>query len=112
MEKTKFKYLSIVLLTSHERSDREKEYINRTLTSDSNREGIRIQYIAVHTPKNNGVVERKDRSLRKMFRCILIYANFGKTFWTEAVNTANYLQNVLPTRCRDRMNCDIRRLLM
>ncbi|KMQ81757.1 copia protein, partial [Lasius niger] len=36
-----------------------------------------------------------------MTRCLLSEANLPATFWAEAVNTANYLQNRLPTKANE-----------
>ena len=38
---------------------------------------------------------------------MLIDAGVDKKYWGEAVNTANYLQNLLPTRCRDKTPCEL-----
>ena len=61
-------------------------------------QGIKIQYTAAYSPQQNGVAERKNRSLIEMARCMLLDANMEKKYWAEAVNTANFLQNRLPTR--------------
>ena len=34
----------------------------------------------------------------EMASCTLLDANLKKKYWAEAVNTANYLQKILPTR--------------
>ena len=41
----------------------------------------------------NGVVERKNRSLQEMARTMMHENNLAKFFWAEAVNTACYIQN-------------------
>ncbi|KMQ86153.1 gag-pol polyprotein [Lasius niger] len=61
-------------------------------------EGIRGQYTAPHTPEQNGVAERKNRTLMEAARCMLIDASMAKRYWAEAVSTANFLQNILPNR--------------
>ena len=43
-----------------------------------------------------GMAERKNRTLIEMARCMIIEANFEKSFWGEAVVMANYIQNRLP----------------
>lgn len=48
-----------------------------------------------YTPEQNGVAERKNRSLMEMARCMLYDANMHIKFWAEAVNNANYIQNRL-----------------
>lgn len=80
------------------RSDRGREYIDSELTNYLKEEGIKIQYTASYTPEQNGVAERKNRTLIEMVRCMLFDTDMDKKFWGEAVNTANYLQNRLPSR--------------
>lgn len=80
------------------RSDRGGEYIGKSITSLLNGEGIQTQFTAAYSPQQNGVAERKNRSLVEMARCMLLDARLPITFWAEAINTANYLQNRLPTK--------------
>ena len=80
------------------RSDRGREYINNELQQYLKAEGIRMQYTTAYSPQQNGVAERKNRSLIEMARCMLLDADLEKKYWAEAVNTANYLQNILPTK--------------
>ena len=84
------------------RSDRGKEYINKALHDFYADNGIRMQHTAGYSPPQNGVAERKNRSLIEIARCILIDADIDKKYWGEAVSTANFLQNRLPTKATDR----------
>jgi hypothetical protein len=45
------------------------------------------------SPQQNGVVERKNRSLQEMARTMMHETNLAKYLWAEAVNTACYVQN-------------------
>lgn len=83
------------------RSDRGGEYINKNLVEYLAGQGIQIQYTTPYTPQQNDVAERKNRSLIEMARCMLLDADLSYIFWAEAANTANYLQNRLPTRAID-----------
>ena len=49
-----------------------------------------------YTPQQNGVVERKNRSLKEMETCILQAKNIPPSLWDEAVNCASYIQNRVP----------------
>jgi transposase InsO family protein len=51
------------------------------------------QFSSPRTPQQNGVVERKNRSLQEMARTIIHENNLAKHFWTKAVNTTGYVQN-------------------
>ena len=50
-----------------------------------------------HTPEQNGVAKRKNRTLIEMARCMLLQSELSKGFWAEAVATANYIRNRCPT---------------
>lgn len=89
------------------RSDQGGEYKSGSLESFCSQEGILQQYTTAYTPQQNGVSERKNRSLVEMGRCMLLDANMGYRYWAEAVNTANYLQNMLPTRVRKKTPYEI-----
>ena len=49
------------------------------------------------TPKQNGVVERMNRTLNEEARCMRIQFGLPKAFWAEAINTAAYLINRGPS---------------
>lgn len=80
------------------RSDRGGEYVNENLQTYLKNNGIRFEYTAPYSPEQNGVAERKNRSLHEMGRCMRLDANLEEKYWAEAVNTANFLQNRLPSR--------------
>lgn len=84
------------------RSDRGREYVNENLQMYLKNQGIRVQYTTAYSPQQNGVAERKNRYLMEMTRCMLMDANLEKRYWGEAVHTANYLQNRLPTKATGR----------
>ena len=79
------------------RSDQGGEYKNKALDRFGRQVGITQQFNTAYTPQQNGVAERKNRSLVEMAHCIILDAQLG-TYWEEAVNTATYLQNRLPTK--------------
>ena len=55
--------------------------------------GIEHTFSAPRTPQQNGVAERKNRTLIEMARTMLCNNNLPKYFWAEAVNTACYISN-------------------
>ena len=55
-----------------------------------------MKYSAPYTPQQNGVVERKNRSLKDMETCLLHAKHLPPSLWDEAVNCASYLQNGVP----------------
>lgn len=55
------------------------------------------------TPQQNGVVERKNRTIRNMARTMLKSQCMPKEFWAEAVACAVYLSNRSPTRSLEKI---------
>ncbi|GJU48696.1 putative ribonuclease H-like domain-containing protein [Tanacetum coccineum] len=61
--------------------------------------GIKREYNNARTPQQNGVAERKNRTLIKAARTMLADSFLPNTFWAEAVSTACYVLNrVLVTK--------------
>jgi transposase InsO family protein len=84
------------------RSDNGREYITKELQRSLTEMGIKVQYTAPYSAFQNGVAERKNRTLMEAARCMLIDAEMKKKYWAEAVNTACYLQNILPSKAVDK----------
>lgn len=84
------------------RSDRGGEYTSKRLLEFYRREGITPQFSVPYSPQQNGKAERKNRYLIEMTRCLLTDSKLDKNLWCEAMMTANYLQNRLPTSAADR----------
>nr|GEX05786.1 reverse transcriptase domain-containing protein [Tanacetum cinerariifolium] len=55
--------------------------------------GIKREFNVPRTPQQNGIVERKNRTLIKVARTMLADSLLPIPFWAEAVNTACYVQN-------------------
>jgi len=55
--------------------------------------GIFHNFSAPRTPQQNGVVERKNKSLEELARTILSESSLQKYFWENAVSTACYVMN-------------------
>ncbi|KAK1697505.1 hypothetical protein QYE76_014202 [Lolium multiflorum] len=61
-------------------------------------EGIRHQYSAAYTPQQNGVAERKNRTLMDMARSMMAEYKSRYNFWAEAISTACHSSNRLYLR--------------
>ncbi|GJU96757.1 putative ribonuclease H-like domain-containing protein [Tanacetum coccineum] len=55
--------------------------------------GIKREFSVARTPQQNGVAERKNRTLIEAARTMLVDSKLAITFWAEAVNTACYVLN-------------------
>ncbi|GJU30897.1 putative ribonuclease H-like domain-containing protein [Tanacetum coccineum] len=60
---------------------------------DHKSKGIRRDYSNARTPQQNGVAERKNRTLIEAARTMLADSMLPTMFWTEAVSTACYVLN-------------------
>nr|GEZ37096.1 hypothetical protein [Tanacetum cinerariifolium] len=53
---------------------------------------------ASYTPQQNGVAERKNRALKEMVNFMSSYLGLSERFWEEAMLTACYLLNRVPSK--------------
>jgi hypothetical protein len=77
------------------RSDNGSEFKNLQVEEFLEEEGIKHEFSAPYTPQQNGVVERKNRTLIDMARMMLGEFKTPKRFWSEAVNTTYHAINRL-----------------
>jgi transposase InsO family protein len=70
------------------RSENGSEFNNLQVEEYLEEEGIKHEFSAPYTPQQNGVVERKNRTLIDMERMMLGEYKTPEQFWSEAVNTA------------------------
>jgi hypothetical protein len=77
------------------RSDNGTEFKNSQIEGFLEEEGIKHEFSSPYTPKENGVVERKNRTLLDMARTMLDEYKTPDRFWAEAINTACYSINRL-----------------
>jgi IS30 family transposase len=80
------------------RSDNGTEYVNNEFASYCSDQGIIHQTTCPGTPPQNGVAERKNRHLLEVARSLMFQMNVPKYLWSEAVMTAAYLINRMPSR--------------
>ncbi|GJY91721.1 putative ribonuclease H-like domain-containing protein [Tanacetum coccineum] len=75
------------------RTDNGTEFVNKTLYDHYEKVGIFHQKTVPRTPQQNGVVERRNRTLVEAARTMLIFSKAPMFLWAEAVATACYTQN-------------------
>ncbi|RVX02015.1 Retrovirus-related Pol polyprotein from transposon TNT 1-94 [Vitis vinifera] len=80
------------------KSDNAKEYFTSSLSTYLQNHGIIHISSCVDTPQQNGVAERKNRHLLEVARCLMFSSNVPNYFWGEAILTATYLINRMPSR--------------
>jgi transposase InsO family protein len=77
------------------RSDNGSEFKNMQLEEYLDEEGIKHEFFAPYTPQQNGVVERKNRTLIDMARTMLGEFKMHERFLSEAMNTTCHAINRL-----------------
>ena len=77
------------------RSDNGTEFKNANVDTFLDEEGISHEFWATYTHQQNGVVERKNRTLIEMARMMLDEYKTPKNFWVEAVETTFHATNRL-----------------
>jgi hypothetical protein len=80
------------------RSDNGGEYTSNDFDDYCVREGIRREMTVAYNPQQNGVAERKNRSIVGAARAMIHDQGLPLFLWAEACNTVVYLQNRSPHR--------------
>src|ERR1044072_7174118 len=72
-------------------SDHRKEFENGRVIEFCSDEGIFHEFSAPIAPQQNGVVERKNRTIQESARVMLHAKNLPYHFWAEAMNTSCHI---------------------
>ncbi|GJX25048.1 retrovirus-related pol polyprotein from transposon TNT 1-94 [Tanacetum coccineum] len=103
-EPLKLHYMDLFGTVSDRRVNRkvmtmEQSIKNQLMNDVLCKKGIKREYSIARTPQQNGVAERKNRTLIEAARTMLADSLLPIQFWAEAVNTACYVLNrVLVTK--------------
>ncbi|GJY21606.1 retrovirus-related pol polyprotein from transposon TNT 1-94 [Tanacetum coccineum] len=73
-------------------TDKGTEFLNKTLHTYFAQEGTEHQTSTARTPEQNGVVERRNRTLVEAARTMLNVAKVPLFFWAEAIATTCFTQ--------------------
>nr|GEX54261.1 ribonuclease H-like domain-containing protein [Tanacetum cinerariifolium] len=85
------------------RCDNGGEFRNKEMNDFCLQKWIKREFSNARTPQQNGVAERRNRTLIEASKTMLADAKLPVTFWAEAVNTACYVQNrVLVTKSHNK----------
>lgn len=101
---SKFKrFKSLIELETGERiktfrTDRGGEFVSQEFNSFCDNSGIKRHLTAPYMPQQNGVVERRNRTLLEMTRSMLKHMKLPNFLWGEAIRHATYLINRMATR--------------
>lgn len=83
------------------RTDNGGEYLSKEFSEYLKEKGIAHECSVPYTPEQNGVAERMNRTLVESARTMLKHARLSNTYWAEAVSTAAYIRNRLPSAALD-----------
>lgn len=75
------------------RSDHGSEFENHKFSKWCDEMGIKHEFSAPKTPQQNGVAERKNRTLHDMANVMLTNKGLAQRFWAEVINTTCYVSN-------------------
>jgi transposase InsO family protein len=75
------------------RSNNGGEFTSNEFMDYCSGHGIKMQFFVSKTPQQNGVVERKNRTIQEMARTMLMDSKLIDIFWTQVVHTRFHIQN-------------------
>ena len=78
------------------KSDLGTEFLNSSFKNYCNKTGIIQQFSGARTPKQNGLIERVNRTIIEMVRALLYRSKLPLYLWGEAVTAAVYIYNITP----------------
>ena len=79
------------------RTDRGGEFTSQEFQVFCDNNGVRRHLTAPYSPQQNGVVERRNRTLMEMTRSIMKHMKIPNYMWGEAVRHSTYLINRVAT---------------
>ncbi|GJW54903.1 retrovirus-related pol polyprotein from transposon TNT 1-94 [Tanacetum coccineum] len=85
--------VQLKVLVRRIRIDNGTEFVIQTLREYYEKVGISHEISVARSPRQNGVIKRRNRTLFEATRTMLIYAKALLFLWAEAVATACYTQN-------------------
>ncbi|KAK1440601.1 hypothetical protein QVD17_06430 [Tagetes erecta] len=74
------------------------EFDNHNFKTFASQKGFVFRFSCPQTSQQNGRAERMIRRLNDIIRTLLAHAHLPPKFWVEALHTAAYLHNILPTK--------------
>ena len=80
------------------RINRGGEYVSNEFLNFCKTHGIQKHLTAWYTPQQNGITERKNRTIMEMARSMLVAKHLSNEYWGEAITTAIYIMNRCSTK--------------
>jgi transposase InsO family protein len=76
------------------RSDNGGEFTSKDLMELCNDHGIKRKFSVARTHQQNGVVERKKKTIEDMARTMLMDSKLIDVFWVQELHTTIHIQNI------------------
>ncbi|PKU70687.1 Retrovirus-related Pol polyprotein from transposon TNT 1-94 [Dendrobium catenatum] len=86
------------------RKDGGGEFVNNSFAQFLQKHGIAHQISCPYTPEQNGIAERKHRHIIETTRSLLDISSVPYKYWPDAVLTATYLINRMPSPNTDKVS--------
>jgi hypothetical protein len=83
------------------RSDHGGEYFSNEFSEFCVVHGIIHEKTSPYSPQSNGIAERKNRTLTDLVNAMLETASLSKEWWGEAILTASYVLNRVPSKNKE-----------
>ena len=83
------------------RLDNGREFISKLFQQYCDENGIKRQFSIARTPQQNGVAERKNRTVQEMGRTMLKDSKLDENLWVQAIDMEFFIinQNFLRNNC-------------
>jgi hypothetical protein len=75
------------------RSDNGGEFTSKEFTEFCEDHAIKIHFSTARTPRQNGVIERKNRTIQEMAITMLKDSKLGNVFWVQEVHVVIHILN-------------------
>lgn len=90
------------------RSDQGGEFTSGEFNNFCEKHGIRRQFSAPRTPQQNGIMERKNKTILDAAKSMMMEAKLPDIYWREVVNTSVYTFNIVNIKSdTDKTPCEL-----
>ena len=80
------------------RKNRGREFASNDFLSFCKTNGMKKQFTTSYTPQQNGIAERKNRTIMEMARSMMKAKHLPNEYWVEVVACTVYMLNRSPTK--------------
>lgn len=89
------------------KSDQGGEYSSNEFKAYAATHGIKLEQAPAHTPQQNSVAERYNRTIMERVRAQMVHAAIPKYLWGEVVSATSHIFNLSPNSSTDEVPVNI-----